>query len=291
MELLTNQRGQIRTYLLGYSEPGEVESVEERLLTDESFLLEFCIVKDELVDDYVNGALSDVDMTRFEEHFLSTPRRTLKLSLARALAARAGSTIQEPETVYAQSAGLEPAAIPAIPATVRWQRYWPVAAGLAIMLLAGFVVWKTLQDRSRQSSAEDQRRLQLESEVARLNNSNSELPPESLAPLTLKPVSVRGTGEDRRVFVKEDRAIVLLQLELPRDVYETYSASLQTDEGVVLATIPNVQYALEGKGRIVRLKLPGKQLQARWYQIKLSGLRSSGSYEDAGLYPFQVVKD
>ncbi len=52
------------------------------------------------MDDYVNGALSDVDTTRFEEHFLSTPRRTLKLSLARALAARTGSTIQElPETV------------------------------------------------------------------------------------------------------------------------------------------------------------------------------------------------
>lgn len=292
MELLTNQRGQIRTYLLGYSEPGEVKSVEERLLTDESFLLEFCIEKDELVDDYVNGALSDVDTRQFEEHFLSTPRRTLKLSLARALAARAGSTIQEvPGTVHAHSAGLEPAAIPAIPATVRWQRYWPVAAGLAIMLLAGFVVWKTLQDRSRQSSAEDQQLLQLESEVARLNNSSSELPPESLASLTLKPVSVRGPGEDRRVFVKEDRAIVLLQLELAGDVYETYSASFQTDEGVVLATIPNVQPALEGKGRIVRLKLPGKQLRGRWYQIKLSGIRSSGSYEDVGLYPFQVVKN
>ncbi len=61
---------------------------------------------------------------------------------------------------------------------------------------------------------------------------NSELPLDSLASLTLKPVSVRGIGDERRVIVTEDRPIVLLRIELAGDVHETYKASLQTDEGV-----------------------------------------------------------
>lgn len=288
MELLSNQRDQIRTYLLGYLDPKEVESVETRLLTEEGFLLEFCVVKGELVDDYVDGLLSEDDTKRFEEHFLSTPERTLQLDVARALAAREGSHVQEPETVVQVSDEPEPEIIP-IPPTVRWQQYWPVAAGIAVILLAGFVVWKTIQDRSRQQSLAEQQRLQFENELARLNHSNSDPHPDSIASLTLKPVAVRGTGDERRVNVTEDRSIILLQLELSGDVYETYRASLQTDEGVDLATIENVKPDVAG--RILKLKLPSKQLTERWYQIKLGGRGSSGSYETAGLYSFQVVKN
>lgn len=291
MELFTEEQGQIRRYLLGYSEPEEVEGLEERLLTDENFLQEFCIVKDELVDDYISGALSGDVATRFETHFVSTPRRALKVNLARTLAVRAGSPTREmPETLDEYPAVPRPVAVPPLPLTARLQQYWPVAAGLAVMLLAGFVAWKTLQDHSRQPSGADQQRLQLESELARLNDPNSQLPQDSTVAVTLKPVSVRAIGEDRRVVVKEGGQIVMLQLELAGAGYESYKVQLQTDESVELAIIQSVKPTVEGKGRIVRLRLPGNQLLARGYQIKLSGLTDSGSYEDAGLYPFQVLK-
>jgi len=282
MELLTKEEDQIRKYLLGSSEPGEVEDLETRLLTDDSFLLEFCMLKDELVDDYVVGALSDDDTARFDAHFLSAPRRTRKLGFARALAVRAGANIPELP---------EPDLIPPIPVTARWQQYWPVAAALTVMLVAAFVAWKALQDHSQKPSVADQQRIQLESELARLNDSNSELPRDSIAMVTLKPVSVRGIGEDRRVLLKEGVPTVVLELELAGDVYESYRASLQTDEGVDIATIQNLKPTVDANGRVIRLKLPGKHLLARGYQIKLSGLAGSGSYEAAGLYPFQVVKD
>lgn len=293
MEIFTEEQSQIRKYLLGYAEPGEIEGLEARLLTDQNYLQEFCLVKDELVDEYVSGALSADDKTRFETHFLSTPERNAKVSFARALAVRAGSQTEEPpETVVAQPAVVtQPAVaatnvIPLIPMRSRWQPYWPVAAGVAIVFLAGFVFWKTYY---RQPIGGDQQRLELESELARLNNSHSEPYPDAVA-ATLKPVSVRGIGEDRRVFVKESEPTVLLQLELAGDVYENYSASVETDEGVDLGMVRNVKPTVEGKGKIIRLRLPVKYLPARGYQIKLSGLTGSGSYENAGLYSFQVLK-
>jgi hypothetical protein len=290
MEIFTEEQSQIRKYLLGASDPGEIELLEARLLTDENFLQEFCIVKDELVDDYVSGSLSDDDTTRFETHFLSNPRRSSKVSLAKALAVRAYQTQESSEGVIAKSAVVQPDETPRT-AKSRWQQYWPVAAGLAFMVLAGFVAWKTMQDYAGKSGSGDQERLQLESELARLNNSNSEPSDDSVVEVTLKPYSVRAIGEDRRVFVKEGVLTVLLQLELAGDVYENYEASLQTDESVDLGTVGNVKPTVEDKGRIVRLKLPAKYLKARGYQIKLSGLTRSGSYEGAGLYPFQVLKD
>src|ERR1044072_5408634 len=282
MEILTAEQGQIRKYLIGYSGPEEIEGLEERLLTDENFLEEFSIVKDELVDDYVSGALSGNDATRFETHFLSTPKRAAKVSIAKALAARAAANAQElPETVAAHSPVAEVDFIPPPPVTPRWQQYWPIAAGIAVIFLAGFVVWKTLQNESRLSSAGNHQRLQFKAELARLNSPDSPAT-DSVAALTLKPVAVRGIGEDRRVSVKDDGSPVLLQLELTSEIYESYQATLQTDQSVDLATIQNVKPTVDGKARIVRLRLPGKYLTSQGYQIKLSGLTGSGSYEDAG---------
>ena len=284
MEILANQRVRIRTYLLGYLEPTEVESFEEQLLTNEEFLLEFRIAKDELVDDYLSGELPEVDRKRFEEHFLTSPNRVMKLNLASVLGEMAAvSDIQR--TAAAQAAE---APVAVFPPGARWQRYWPIAAGIAVILLSGFVVWRVLQDRSRQPPVRDAQRVQFESELAKLNESNLTEPYDARSSVALKPVFVRGIGDDRRVVLDQAPPIVVLQLELAGDIYNTYSASFQTDEGVELATIPNLKPIV--KDKVLIIKLPRNALTIRGYQIKLSGSNGSEPYENAGTYPFQVVK-
>ncbi len=76
----------IRRYLLGDVSPEVQRTVEERLLTEESFLEELSSIEEELIHDYVGGDLSADDRERFERHFLSTEDRRRRLRFALALA-------------------------------------------------------------------------------------------------------------------------------------------------------------------------------------------------------------
>lgn len=76
----------IRQYLLGeLTQEEEREQVEERLVTEDDYFEEFQLVKEELIDQYVEGEIADDERERFERHFLTTPDRHLSLRLAQAL--------------------------------------------------------------------------------------------------------------------------------------------------------------------------------------------------------------
>lgn len=76
----------VRGYLLGDVSTEVQRAVEERLLTEESFLEELNAAEEELIDDYVGGDMSAGDRERFERHFLSTEERRRQLRFAQALA-------------------------------------------------------------------------------------------------------------------------------------------------------------------------------------------------------------
>ncbi len=77
---------EVRRYLLGDVATEVQRAVEERLVTEESFLEELNAAEEELLDDYVGGDLSAGDRERFERHFLSTEERRRQLRFAQALA-------------------------------------------------------------------------------------------------------------------------------------------------------------------------------------------------------------
>lgn len=287
MELETKERDLIQRYLLGSADPSEVEPLEERLLADNRFLEEFSIIQNELIDDYVCGTLSTSDAERLEKHFLSTPRRAAKVSFARALAER--SEIEESAAVedFASSPLNQHDGALSVSESSRITKYWPIAAGLALMLLAGLGIWKMLTPREVQ--VVDKHRQQFEVELAQLNDPSADTIPGSAPTLSLKPVAVRGPGDDRRVVVKDPNMTVVLHLELASDDYHTYRALLQTDDGSDLATISNLS-AADRNGRVIRVSIPSRSLASRGYQLTLSGLSAAGVYEAVGTYSFQVVK-
>lgn len=75
----------VRDYLLGLGQNGEHEKIEERLLTDDQFFEEFLATEEDLIQDYVDGDLTETEKTQFETHFLISPERKEKLKFAQSL--------------------------------------------------------------------------------------------------------------------------------------------------------------------------------------------------------------
>lgn len=72
----------IKRYLLGMLDAEERQRVEEHLISDRDFFEQVMIVEDELLDDYVDGSLPEVERERFLHHFLSAPQQHQSLRLA-----------------------------------------------------------------------------------------------------------------------------------------------------------------------------------------------------------------
>ena len=70
-----DQRDLLSRYLLGEASDSERHSVEEQVFASDADLNVLLQAEDELIDDYVRGALSDSDRRLFESHFLCTEER------------------------------------------------------------------------------------------------------------------------------------------------------------------------------------------------------------------------
>lgn len=75
----------IREYLLGRLPEEESEEIETRLLTDAEFAKALDVIEDEILEDYIDGNLSQSEKQAVEEHFLRPPERKRKLWFLRLL--------------------------------------------------------------------------------------------------------------------------------------------------------------------------------------------------------------
>jgi CHAT domain-containing protein len=129
----------IREYLLGnLAGKEQQERVEERLLTDDEYFEELEILKGELIDEYVGGALTNAERKRFEQHFLRTHDRHRDVRLAQGLkecaatAAEKKRALEKPDRVRPRFS---------------WARAFsasPLAVAATLLVVAGlsFSVWR-----------------------------------------------------------------------------------------------------------------------------------------------------
>src|SRR6185369_11376092 len=73
----------LRRYLLGQLDDRTAEALEERFLLQDEVFEELLAVEDELIEDYLAGALTAEDRRALENHFLSTPDRLDQLRFGR----------------------------------------------------------------------------------------------------------------------------------------------------------------------------------------------------------------
>ena len=241
------------------------------------------MVTDELIEDYLDGSLSEPDVTRFETHFLTTPHRHRRLEMAKALSERAMSDVNSDTKTTDHNKDIS--RITPLPLPAYHRQYWQLAAAVTVVVFAGLIAWAILRNRPPYGSAGE-----LQAELGRLNGPGSEAPAGPLVQLAIAPTTVRGLGEDRRVVVEPDTQTVVVRLVLVDKIYDSYQAALQTVEGNDLGKTPPIKPVSGDEGRFIEVRLPAKRLESQNYQIKLSGLTAPNTYEDVGVYPFQIIK-
>jgi len=126
----------IRAYLLGRIGPEEKLStqIDERMLKDREFSLLMDVIEDEILEYYVEGALSATDTKAVEIHFLTPPERQRKLRAIRLINRRFGQLAASEDRAPAEtpsranSTGRRRVVI--FPSARTWAE---IAAGLALV--------------------------------------------------------------------------------------------------------------------------------------------------------------
>lgn len=104
--IISEEKNDIRRYLLGQLEEAEEERLELRLLTEPSFGDEFDTIVDEITDQYVGNELDAEERERVEEHFLKSAERQQKVEFARELLERASTERGQKRVVITNEPGL-----------------------------------------------------------------------------------------------------------------------------------------------------------------------------------------
>lgn len=72
-------------YLLGGLSPELERRVEELYFADDKLFDRLQAIKEDLIDDYLHGTLSEEDHTLFEQNFLAAPAQRQQVEFARSL--------------------------------------------------------------------------------------------------------------------------------------------------------------------------------------------------------------
>lgn len=252
----------IKQYLLGDASPQIQQAIEERLLTEESFLEELNVAEEELMDEYAGGELSAAERASFEGHFLSTPERHRKLRFARAFT-RYSSEEAEPSPAPAEASPAK------LTLAERLRAFWrgqPVllraaAAFAVVVILAG--AWWFSFPRTRSPRT-----------IATLS-----------LPLTVSSDRAQGT-QAGKVKLKPDDDALKISLRLPD------GSTQATRHRVELLNEKNEARTLEVTERdekSVSVVIPADQLARGQYAIRLYATPAGGAEQRVpGSYFFTV---
>lgn len=314
METETSNKLIVR-YLLGGLPEAEQVRLEERAFAERAFLRDIEAAENDLIDDYVRGALTETERQQFERRFLSSAERQKKVEFARALAHVVPAVAAQPATTHWWDAWL---------ALFRgrhlaWQFSMATAAVLLVLGIAWvFTVSRGLRTQVEQLQAQQQTQQQQEealrqqaaSERARSEELTAQLERErahsqelarQLArdqaqqnslhpPLLLSlflPAVVRGDDQRPTLTLPPAAQTVRLQIGLERgDDFKSYRVELALLPG------PPVwkRAQLRPQGRVLSLSLPAQLLRAGQYEVKLQGVTATQQTEDVRFYYFDVQK-
>jgi chorismate mutase len=185
MELNEKDEIAMKQYLLGELAQPELQQLEERLMTDNETFERLLLLEDELVDEYVRGALTAHEQERFDRHFLSTPDRHQKVRFAGALRKYVSeASVPEPSasTLPVQRPVSFWQSMVAFLCSQRPVLEWSLGAALLLIVVGGS--WSTVkisrlqnqieQMRAQQATPQGQT-LHLQQQLAELRSRNDQL--------------------------------------------------------------------------------------------------------------------
>ncbi len=277
----------IRRLLLGESGEEEQQHTEELFMTDPEYREKVLIAEDELVEDYLEGALSERERAKFRAHFLSTPRQRRKVRLARSLRSFTAAEVTAHSPPAEEEEPQHSSRLRRLVESLGFRRpavYVPAAVALVAALVFGS--WLLVESyRARQLRAnEEAHRAEVERELARLNDPSGTGTGVRVFPLALTPLNVRGSAS--RLPRQGEADVVELRLLRGRDAYASYAVTLQRIGAASRFTVASLRAADSPAGRAVPVRIPARLLTPGTYRLTLTGITTDGRREEADEYTF-----
>jgi hypothetical protein len=275
-----------RQFLLGAVDESKRQQIQSLLVTDSEVKDTILIAEEELVEDYLEGNLTDSDKAKFLEQYTHSPLQRRRLRIAETIKTHA---MDEARSSQAKRSPTQPTVGDASFSTRRRRFYVPIAVA-ATILLAITAFWAMKWDNLR--IRENNQRLEVERALAELNTpARLAEKPSDMVSLTLPPVSLRSIDSRAEVATRDDLRIIELQLPwTQKEEAQTYTALLLRTGGTEQYTIPNLHHETTSGGRIIRIRLPANLLLRGQYHLRLTPLTTEATPTTAEQYDFVITK-
>lgn len=278
-------RAVARRFLLGAVDDLERQQIESLFIIDPETEESILIAEDELVEDYLEGSLSESDKAKFVEQYAYGPRQRRKLRIvesiqdygrAEALRDQSGTSFLHQLRSFISLHGPRDRRL-----------YIPIAVAMATVLVV-IAVW--LVQWNNQRTRDQNLRLAFEQQLKDLNAASglSEKPSQILS-LTLPSVSLRSVNSPAEIKPWPVYRIIELQLLWPhKEEAQSYQAILRRVRDNEKFTIANLSAEKNSAGKVVRLRLPAEHLTPGLYQVSLSGIAGDGTFGTTEEYDFLI---
>lgn len=300
-------------YLVGRASDDDTEQLDERSVVDDDFAERLRAVEHDLVDAYVDGALTGETLDGFRQQYLRSPAGVAQVEFAQALrgaaaaSPAAGAVDASPKT-----------SPPQVVAGARAIPWWQLAAAGLLLAAAGSLAVDNFKLRQQMSAADqarvelEQRTKQLQDEVGRQRSTTSAAEEElarardALAATQAQPNDVRpgaprilalvlhaatrDAAEIPQLAIPAGVVSVVLRLPLVAVEFPFYEAELRdaANDRVVWRSGRLAAPAASERPQL-SVTVPVAVLAPRTYVMALSGISTAGAVEPLDTYPFRVV--
>lgn len=313
---IKKQTVEIRQFLLGRLQEEQAEKLENRIFADSDFAEEVEIVESELIIDYHENKLNPEERTLFERKYLTSAANLQVVDYEGVFREFIRGKLKEEDPLHKGRLELvttSPTESEAKGSPVqteqpkqggrfsRLRRLFitrPVFANLtaaaSLLLLLGIGFWgvKTYLTRPTGSDSAQIERRAIEAELARLNTAPSaSLQVTPGVTVDLKPTQ-RGGGTIPRLIIGEFNrsSFVKLRLALTQVSTAHYRAVFLDARGDELFAVQALIAQDTSEGPQVHLLMPAKYFRPGDYQISLSVLNKSETYEEVNSYALRVIE-
>jgi hypothetical protein len=269
----------LREFLLGMVDEEDRARIEDLFLTDPETRERVLATEQDLIEDYLEGTLSEDDEEKFVLLHAQTEEQRRKLRITASIKSWAAREASAART-------------PAVKVSF-WSQLWtrlgvkprfvvPIAVTTIIVIVLA-LVW--LNSRTLQ-----QEHLAIEQALAQLNS------PESLrvalpqtTSLDLRPVAARSVESQAEVRIPAGSPYIELHLYWVRpEQYSTYHAEVRRLRDGESYAVPDLQPDVNA-GNMIRLRLSPQILTPGQYQVNVTGIAADGSATSSEEYAFVVV--
>ena len=268
------QEDAIRKYLLGVLREPELSEVEEKLLSSTEFSETAEMIEDEIIEQYLDGALDERDSRAVKTHFLRPPAHRQKLRFARMLRHR----LEDQDTVLPDVKNGSKVRPPQ-PHRFLWSYGTAITAALlAVTSLTLGVIDVSLKN-SLEGIKKQEKLLQ-----AQLDQARSAVSP--LVSLELRPGLTRGSGSAiPKATAQMTTLVIRIDLVLPSAASGSFRARLVNDKGEEIWSLAGLEpIPSPPKSRLV-FDIPVQGIGPGAYSLVVSLEQNPAS---AISYPFDI---